>query len=327
MGWVEKLNEVDEKKAKGQSLLAAGAFEEAKAALEHAKAILDGYYQEQNGALMNSLQESRSRIVEKNMALGDSHWSEGNLEAARECYRISLDLAQSARERDEVLIKLGQIDQKEAPRENLERLAGKVAEDPESAEALYDFATELAMEGFYPEAIRSLERLVQITPDDADVYYRLGNAFLDTQRLEEAQQAYGRALELKFEDPAEIYFRMACAELLGRARHVEAKKQLRKALELRADHVESLHKLAHLEALEENYARAIDHLKGVVALDAEDADAWNELADLHQTTGQKGQAMECWKKALDLDPEGDAGEYARDKLASAEEESLEESDA
>ena len=319
MGWDDTLRMVDEHKRKGEQLLSAGAFEQAKMTLEKAREALDELYDSFNGSLQSSLAEAKRRIVEKNLALGDTYRAEQNEDAARECYKIALDLAES-RDRDEVLIRLGQIDQREAPSENLEKLGQKVADNPDSAEAIYDFATELAMEGYLPEAIRYFERLVQLTPEDADVYYRMGNAFLDSKRLEEAERQYKKALDLKFEDPAEIHYRLGWVEMEGRASTVEARKRFLKALELKPDHLESLKELAHLAQVDEDYEQAIEYLKTALKYDAEDAAACSELGDLYEAQGKLTEAQQYWTKTIELEPDGDAAEYAREKLAEVEEE-------
>ena len=319
MSWNETLSTLEERKRKGEQLLSAGAFESAKLALEQAKESLDELYASFNDGLSKSLGEAKSRIVEKNLALGDAHRAEGNEDAAREAYKIALNLA-GTQDRDEVLIRLGQIDQKEAPSENLERLGQRVADNPTSAEAIYDFATELAMEGYLPEAIRYFERLKELTPDDADVYYRLGNALLDSKRLEEAETSYNRALELKFEEPAEIHYQLGWVEMEGRASTDEARKRFLKALDLKPDHLESLKELAHLAQVDEDYSAAIEYLKTVLKYDAEDAAACSELGDLFEAQGKLPEAQQYWTKTIELEPDGDAAEYAREKLAEIEEE-------
>jgi tetratricopeptide (TPR) repeat protein len=316
MSWEETLQDVEERKRKGESLLSAGAYEEAKQALEGAKEALEKFYASFNDSLVASLTEARTRIVEKNLALGDTHKAEGNHELANERYKIALDLA-SDRDRDEVLIRLGQLEQREAPSENLERLGQKVADNPDSAEAIYDFATELAMEGYLPEAIRYFEKLAQMTPDDADVFYRLGNAYLDTKRLPEAETAYSKALELSFEDPAEIHYRLGWVEMEGRASTTEARKRFLKALEIRPDHLECLKELAHLAQVDENYEEAIDYLKTALKYDSEDAQVCSELGDLYEAQGKLTEAQQYWTKTIELEPDGDAAEYAREKLAEA----------
>jgi tetratricopeptide (TPR) repeat protein len=314
MNWREKLEEVEKKRAQGEQLIAAGAFEKAKGVLEQAYEQLEACHKWFKDPLSSKLDEARTHIIDKNMQLGDAYWAEGNLEMARECFTICLDLARSIRERDEVQIKLGQIDQKEAKSENLEKLGRKVEENPDSPEAIYDFATELALERYLPEAIRYLEKLTQLTPDDADVYYRLGNAYLDSRRFDEARAAYEKVLGLDYEDRAEIHYRLGCLELEQHANALEAKRQFEKALSIRPDLVECLKRMARINKLEEKFDGAIDCLASALKHEPDDAGMWLELGDLHENLGKMTRAKECWAKAIEVEPEGDAAEYAQEKL-------------
>jgi tetratricopeptide (TPR) repeat protein len=300
MSWEERLQELEDKKAQGLRLVKAAAFEDGKLKLEQAREILEKYYVTQLDVIGRGIEEAKTRIVEKQRTLGDKEWADGNLEMAKEHYSVCLNLAESRVEKDEILIKLGQIEQKATPSDNLERLAAKVQAEPENAEALYNFASELAMERYLPEAISHFQRLTKLTPEDADVYYRLGNALLDTLRLDEATVAYQKALDLNFED------------------HLEAKKQFKKGLECRDDHVEILKKMAHLNKLEENYEQAIEYLQLVMKYEADDATTCSELGDLFETQGKQAEAQNYWAKAIELEPDGDAAEYAREKLTQLE---------
>jgi len=314
MSWLEDLADVETKRDQGERLLTAGAYEKARPILEMALETLEKCYKTQREVLTAKIDQARACIVEKNMQLGDTYWAEGNMEMARECYQVSLDLARSPRERDEVHIKLGQIDQKEAPSENLDRLGQKTQDQPDSPEALYDFATELAMERYLPEAIRYFQKLVEMTPDDADVYYRLGNALFDSQRWDEARAAYEKALSLEFDDKAEIHYRLGCLDLDGIPNPYEAKKQFRRALEIRADHVECLKRMARLNKLEESFEGAIECLHNALKYEPDDAGMWLELGDLYENLGRHEKSKEFWTKAIEVDPDGDAADYAREKL-------------
>ena len=78
MAWEETLKLVEERKRKGEQLLSAGAFEQAKAALEQAKESLDSLYASFNTGLTSALADAKSRIVDKNLALGDTYRNEGS---------------------------------------------------------------------------------------------------------------------------------------------------------------------------------------------------------------------------------------------------------
>ena len=75
MNWVEKLQELEEKKAQGIKLVSAAAFEDGKHVLEKAREILEKYYASQLEVLDRHIEEAKLRIVEKNRALGDREWN------------------------------------------------------------------------------------------------------------------------------------------------------------------------------------------------------------------------------------------------------------
>jgi tetratricopeptide (TPR) repeat protein len=94
----------------------------------------------------------------------------------------------------------------------------------------------------------------------------------------------------------------------------EAKKQFRRALEIRADHVECLKRMARLNKLEESYEGAIECLQNALKYEPDDAGMWLELGDLFESLGHGEKSKECWAKAIEVEPDGDAADYAREKL-------------
>jgi len=59
-----------------------------------------------------------------------------------------------------------------------------------------ELAIKLALMGKWEEAIEVNEELLKDRPDDVDVLNRLGKAYLELGRFEEAEEAYRRALEV-----------------------------------------------------------------------------------------------------------------------------------
>ena len=105
----------------------------------------------------------------------------------------------------------------------------------------------------------------------------------------------------------------------GRQPPRRAKKQLKKGLEIRADHVEILKKLAHLNKLEENYEQAIEYLQLVlkvrVGTTRPPAANWGTSSN-PRASGPRRRSF--WAKAIEMEPDGDAAEYAREKLTQSE---------
>lgn len=57
-------------------------------------------------------------------------------------------------------------------------------------------AIALAMQGQWQEAITSNKAILELSPDDVDTYNRLGRAFMELGKYDEAKEAYSHTLEL-----------------------------------------------------------------------------------------------------------------------------------
>ncbi len=60
-------------------------------------------------------------------------------------------------------------------------------------------AKELREEGAYEEAVEVLLEALKLDVDQDRIYYRLGNVYFDSDRLEKAEYAYEKAIELNEE--------------------------------------------------------------------------------------------------------------------------------
>lgn len=57
-------------------------------------------------------------------------------------------------------------------------------------------AIELAMKGLWQEAIAINKSIIESFPNDVDAFNRLGRAYMETGKYEEAKEAYGKTLQL-----------------------------------------------------------------------------------------------------------------------------------
>src|SRR5688572_28619633 len=74
---------------------------------------------------------------------------------------------------------------------------------------LFDQAVQLATTNQWEEAVRTNEQLLQLG-EDAEVYNRLGKAWFELGRFEEAQEAYSSAMRL---NPSNVIARKNIARL------------------------------------------------------------------------------------------------------------------
>ncbi|HEX6510424.1 MAG TPA: tetratricopeptide repeat protein [Chloroflexota bacterium] len=86
-------------------------------------------------------------------------------------------------------------------------------------------AISLAMQSRWQEAADVNQQLVELVPDDAEAYNRLGKAFAELGRIDEARAAYEQALRA---DPANLIAQRNL-DRLSRINQAEAAELLRKA--------------------------------------------------------------------------------------------------
>lgn len=312
MEWLDKqIRSYTAAKHEGDRLLEAGETEDANLKLQEALETLEKAYRREHDETYSLLTKCWKSLVEKNLAMGDQLLEEENFTAAREHYQIALDLAPSTQEKNDIRVKLGQTAPERATT-GLTKMFEEVQADPRSPEALYNFATELAVEGYFPEAVTYLEQLIAITPDDFDAHFKLGNALADCERFDEAERAYNKARDTGA-DAAEIDYRLAQIQV-AHGDHAAAGRLLVRALSLKGDHIEAQRALAHLHYVEGEYDRAVQAFNKVLEIDPEDSEVYLELGDLHEIRGDMEQARASWQKAIDVEPDGDFAGFANDKL-------------
>lgn len=165
---------------------------------------------------------------------------------------------------------------------------GDAVWNPESGQALFDFAvSELAVQAA-PIAIRAATSARERSDVPAEEWYAIG-CELEPAAPAEAMEAYERALRA---DP-----RMADAHVnLGRLHHEagnteEAMRHYRAALDIDPQHDVALFNLG--VALEDSgrVDEAIRVYRGAIAADPENADAHYNLAGLYERKGEKQAAL------------------------------------
>ncbi len=128
------------------------------------------------------------------------------------------------------------------------------------------------------EALHAKQTAVELSPQDAEAYYNLGNTLIELGRLDDAKASYNQAIALK-PDHAEAHYNLG----------------------------NTLLELGRLEDAEDSYNQAI-------ALKPDHAEAHSNLGDVYIGIGKHIKAVECFEKVLELSSEDSLG--ATLKLAS-----------
>ena len=154
------------------------------------------------------------------------------------------------------------------------------------------------------EAIQWLERAAELLPSDAEVWNRLGLAYHQAGRLDEASKAYGRSLHFN-RDLFDVHFNLG-ELLLEQGRHREADASFRTYLNASADHSRNAAAWRGLGLAlqgQRQHPTAEAALANAVRLDPSDALAWNALGVSKVQLRKPREAQAAFQKAGQLDPQ------------------------
>jgi len=189
--------------------------------------------------------------------------------------------------------------------------------NPKAVFARYNLGLAYNVMGDFDKATALLEEVVKVEVENPQAFFNLGIAYAGKERHKDAVSAFRKAvkhaplmlsawvnmaksyIELKdyensiecFEtilafqpDYAEAWYNLALQHLkLG---EIEAKKVTKKPEERRNPHA----------------ILAIEYLGNALAYNPEYAKAWIELGQAHRKVGNKAQALEAFRKAVNIDP-------------------------
>jgi tetratricopeptide (TPR) repeat protein len=182
----------------------------------------------------------------------------------------------------------------------LEWIARAIRQAPK-AEYLSSLGTTLQQQGRLEEALKALDKAVQLKPDDAELWINLGNVLVDLERPADALLTFQHALKLS---PRHWDAAYRCGFLLHRlGRPEEAvsyfdlsdklKPNRAVILEMRAI---ALHSLKRFE-------QALADNRRAHALNPENADTCNNIGAILQSLGRDEEALPWFDKALARRPD------------------------
>lgn len=189
-------------------------------------------------------------------------------------------------------------------------------------------------EGRFDEAARGYERVLKVTPGDADALYLLGTAHSQAERFEQALPLLEKALKrrpghpetlnnigltlkgMKREEEALAFYERALAlkpdyadahnnmgnvlEYLGRLE--EAEPHLRRALELQPDHADAHCNLGLVLMRQDRFSEAVASLERGLALRPHHAVSHDFLGSIYKIWGRFDEALASLDRAVALDP-------------------------
>lgn len=172
--------------------------------------------------------------------------------------------------------------------------------NPKDTHCLHVLALIEVQLGHCLHAIQSIEKSLEIDPNNVNVLCNYGVMLAEQKRYEEAAEALGKAIKL---EPNNIEAHYHYGNILfEQSKLNEAMKCYLLVLSIQPNHIYALNNLGNVYKIFENYEEAILCYQRILALQPSFPLALNNLGLTLTAVGNFEQAMDCFQKALSLQP-------------------------
>jgi Flp pilus assembly protein TadD len=226
------------------------------------------------------------------------HYQSGNF---RQAEMICRQILQKQPNYSEVLHLLGIITAQIGEHDNAVRYIEKAIQiNPHMYFYYNSLGLVLSDKGLFDEAIENYNKTLKLMPDNVAAYNNLGLALAEKGLLNEAVENYKKALILKPDD-AEVYNNLGLA-LAEKGLLDEAVENYKKALMLAPDYAAAYNNLGNSLADRGLPDEAIENFKMALTLKSDYAEAYSNLAGTLKNKGRVDEAIENYNRALKLKP-------------------------
>lgn len=161
--------------------------------------------------------------------------------------------------------------------------------------------------GNYSEAIKSLEKSLDLEPGNAAAHYMIGICYQVQQDQAGAKRAYLKAIEV---DPAYVSAYVPLANIVkSEGRTQEALKYYRKAIELDSKQHKAHYGIGNVHFRAEKYKDAEKAYREAVRVKPSYGDGWIGLGRALQSQGKNQNAIDALKKGLEHSKRSYLGYY------------------
>ena len=157
-------------------------------------------------------------------------------------------------------------------------------------------------EGNYDSALKSLEKLLEINPKDAEAMSTLGyvHYLLDFRHMSKEEVMKLLKTAINFNKKLPLIWRYMGLINVSNNEFEKAIKNYKKAIKLDPTIKEVWHDMGLAHSYKKEYSDAINNFKEAIKYDAEDASPWINLADAYLKGNKTESAKLCLKEALQV---------------------------
>ena len=146
-----------------------------------------------------------------------------------------------------------------------------------------------------------------LAPDSPDAHYLMGDVWLESERLQEAEAEYRRALQANADDAAGRTKLAAALRLQGTL--PEALSELREAQRLDPTFARAHSDLGMILRAQRNLPEAMAAYREAIRLDPDSTDAHNGLAVTFANSAKLEEAVAEFREIIRIDPDSTIGYY------------------
>ncbi|MCK9480786.1 MAG: tetratricopeptide repeat protein [Bacteroidia bacterium] len=194
--------------------------------------------------------------------------------------------------------------------EDIRTISKRINKDPKNAELYYNRANVFFIEKIYGEAIADIEVAIELSPQNAFYYYKLGEYYMagDTANAKGAEKAYIKSIEL---DPSQVEPHLQYAILLlAKQRYKETVEQLTAVLNINPSNSDAMFFLGMVNKETQDTAQAIKRFQETANIDNNYYNAYMQLAYLLMDSKPE-LALSYIDNAIRIDEFSDEAHYLK----------------
>ena len=185
--------------------------------------------------------------------------------------------------------------------QRFENLKKTIENDPANFQARRELAVLCLDLGFDQAAMKHLSYLINIFPDDANLYFNAGICWEKLKHPKYALNAYKKAVELKGDDPDFLYNLALAYEANGM--DDEAMLNFKKVICINSDDSNAFFSIGVLYSKKNDPQNAIKCFKKAIANNYSDYFAHFYLAQEYKKINETENALEEYSKVIELSPD------------------------
>ncbi len=162
-------------------------------------------------------------------------------------------------------------------------------------------------------AVRAYKQAIAQTPDDEDLHFNLGIAYVRMGDLTNAEHEYNEALRL-LPDYPEVHNNLGSL-LMRRGRYAEAEAHLSEAIKQMPEYAQAHNNYGILRQRMGLTNEALESFQNAVEADTNSFEAHFNLATTYLQRNERDKAVEQLREALRINPTSDIAQRALNKVA------------